>query len=289
MGSSGTAAPPAPPLFDRRAIVRGIARSFRRLLAVVVVALVLFLLVVNLVPVATGGSSFTVEDGSGPSVLAEDSLAFVEPVRVGAVEAGDILVTTEVPSESSTRRVVSMTRDGDVVVEAVDGGAPEVLDPTLIDGRVWMHLRTLGAVRDVLMMPLSLLALAGTALVLLVRARLDRRAAAQASARRSTPASPGPAAAAAPEPPAGPTIRVQVLLALMTEVDDVALRFALAEMGGSVVGTEDDQARLVRLVGTRYELDRAEARLADLGRVDAVRRSDEMLVPVPGPSSSAAA
>ncbi|MEM8904294.1 MAG: hypothetical protein AAGF02_11365 [Actinomycetota bacterium] len=285
MASSGRTSSPRPPLFDRRAVLRGVALTARRLLAVVVAVLAIFLAAVTAVPLATGGSSFTVDAESEPTVLADGSLAFVRPIRIGAIEAGDVLATTEAVDGTATRRVVAVTRDDVILVEAFDGTGSEPLDRTLVDGEVWLHLRSLGTVRDALANPLALVALAGTAVVLAVRLVLDRRSASRARAERPAAG----AAGAATSPPAvaePPAIRVQVLLALVTKVDDVMLRFALAEMGGSVVGAHDDRTRLVRLVGTPAELDRAEARLAEIGRIDAVRRSDELSMPVPAPGRS---
>lgn len=289
MASTRRTSPGRPPLFDRREILRGVARAGRGLLAVAVVIIVLFLLVVAVVPAATGGRSFTVDNRTGPSVIPNGSLAFVESVRFGAIEAGDVLTTSEARSEISTRRVVAVTRDDQIIVETADGEGTEALDETLIDGRVWLHLRALGTARDVLSSPLALLALIGTAAVLAVRWVMDRRALVVARARRRAEQAATRDAVAAATGGDGSEIRMQVLLAVMTEVDDVALRFALAELGGSVVGTPDDHARLVRLVGTKHELDRAEAHLADLGRIDAVRRSDELSMPLPSPTASDAA
>ena len=290
MASIRRTSPTRPPLFDRQEIISGLARAGRGLLAVAVVIIVVFLAVVAIVPAVTGGSSFTVDSRSGPSAIPNGSLAFVEPVRLGAIEAGDVLTTSEARSEISTRRVVAVTRDREVIVETPDGAATEPLDEEVIEGRVWLHLRSLGTVRDVLAGPLALVALVGTAAVLVARWVLDRRthAAARAHRARDVAAASGPVTADA-EPDDGSEIRVQVMLALMTDVDDVALRFALAELGGSVMGSPNEQARLVRLVGTKQELDRAEVHLAELGRIDAVRRSDEVSMPLPGSSAPGAA
>ncbi len=289
MASIRRTSPGRPPLFDRREIVHALARAGRGLLAVAVGFIVMFLVVVAIVPAATGGSSFTVDSRTGPSVIPNGSLAFVESVRLGAIEAGDILTTSEARSEISTRRVVAVTRDDQILVETPDGAGTEALDETLIEGRVWLHLRSLGTVRDVLTSPLALLALVGTAAVLAARWVMDRRALVAARARRRSEQAAGATVAAESPPVDGAEIRVQVLLALMTEVDDVALRFTLAELGGSVMGSPNEQARLVRLVGTKQELDRAEVHLAELGRIDAVRRSDEVSMPLPGSSAPGAA
>ncbi len=287
MASSVRTSAPRSALPGRRAVLPTLARTAHRLLIVAMAVVVLFLVVVSVVPVVTGGSSFTVDSRTGPSALPNGSLAFVDPVRSDAVEAGDVLTTSETSSEISTRRVVTVTRDDQIVVEATDGVGTEVLDETLIEGRVWFHLRSLGIVRDALTTPLALLALGGTAIVLILRAVLDQRTtdAARSRSRAPTQASTNPRS----DDGDGAEVTVQVLLALLTDVDDVALRFALAEMGGLVVGAEDDHARLVRLVGTREELDRAEIQLAELGRLDAVRRSEELSVPMPRPPSSSAA
>lgn len=287
MASSGRTSPSRAPLFDRRAVLPALAHTTHRLLAVAVAMIVMFLVVVSVVPVVTGGSSFTVDSQLGPTAIPNGSLVFVDPVRARDIRAGDVLTTSETGSEVSTRRVVVVTRVDQILVEAAGGVGTEVLDETVIEGRVRFHLRSLGAVRDALTSPLALTALAGTALVLILRAVLDHRgmpvARQRVSGRRAEAGGPPVAS------DSGSEMKVQVLLAVLTDVDDVTLRFDLAEMGGSVVGGDEGQARLVRLVGTKDELDRAEVRLAELGHLDAVRRSDELSMPMPSPPPSSAA
>lgn len=280
MGAAQTAHRSAPP---RPLTPWGVlvGRGVRGVLAVVLAVVGLFLAASFLLPVAAGGSSFTVSADDGPSQLDDGSLAFVRPVSRSAIEAGDIVVVRGGTNE--TWRILVDNFDGTLVAEDPTGEV-DVLTGRDVEGLVWLHLRDLGTARDLLTSIPGLVALAVATVVLAAwawRARSPRATAMPVQA----PASPGPSRRRTPAGPSGadrPTVQLQVSLVVLGGVDDYELRFALAEFGGRVVRGLGPSTRLVHLTGSPSVLDAAVARLAEVGHVDGEHRSDVLDLPIPG-------
>ncbi|MEM9607822.1 MAG: hypothetical protein AAGA99_10405 [Actinomycetota bacterium] len=250
-------------------------RFVRGLIAVSLAVLYLLILLTYVLPLARGGGSFTVSEGDRPSVIDDGSVAFVRPARGGSIEVGDIVTTAG--TGDATWRVLVIDREGTMLVESFDG--TDMLLRSDVDGEVWFHLTMLGSLRDALTSPLGLALLLPATLGLLIWDRAARRARPEPgpTARRDRSTRRSRRAAASD----GGSVRLQVELVVLAEVDDYELRFALAELGGAILSEMGPSTRLIRLTGTPSALDVAEERLADVGRIDAVRRSDEVSMEIP--------
>jgi signal peptidase I len=139
-------------------LVRVLLRAGTRLLALTLAALVLgALVVVAVLPRATGGVAMTVLTGSMSPEIPAGSIVLVRPVEPGTLEVGDVATyqAEEGKAVFITHRITAIDTSTSPATYTFKGDANRGadLDPVVPDqvrGEVWFHVPHLGTVRDAL-------------------------------------------------------------------------------------------------------------------------------------------
>lgn len=139
-----------------------VARSAGVAVALAAAAFVILLMVL---PMATGGAALTVLSGSMTPTIPVGSIVLVQPVDPDAVRADDVITFTD-SSSLVTHRVMDIGTDDEGRYFVTQGDANQGPDKTplrdeAIRGRVWFHVPFIGSVRDAVATPEGMLVIAG--------------------------------------------------------------------------------------------------------------------------------
>lgn len=214
-----------------------------RVLLIAVLALLAFAVAVLIViPRATHGVAMSVLTGSMTPKIPVGSIVIDRPVDPGTLHVGDIATYQKAAGKAEyiTHRIVKIDTTKSPVMFTFKGDAnrgPDIapVPATAIRGKVWFHVRYLGAIRDALhtrggLAGLGMLGLAGYAVAMIVSARKERGSMGHESG--AGPTSQTESDEQAPSPP-GP--RIMILATLRTREFEGLTPPAVSRLLGGVL------------------------------------------------------